>query len=47
MAEVTIDIGAGHALTSVITRKSADALGLRAGDDVTAVIKSTEIMVAK
>jgi molybdopterin-binding protein len=47
MAEVTVDIGAGHTLTSVITRRSADALGLRAGDQVTAVIKSTEIMVAK
>jgi molybdopterin-binding protein len=47
MAEVTVDIGAGHTLVSVITRRSADSLGLRAGDEVTVVIKSTEIMVAK
>jgi molybdopterin-binding protein len=47
MAEVVVDIGNGNALVSVITRKSADAMGLRVGDDVTAVIKSTEIMIAK
>jgi molybdopterin-binding protein len=47
MAEVNVDIGAGHTLVSVITRRSADAMGLRAGDDVTMVIKSTEVMVAK
>lgn len=47
MAELTIDIGAGHTLVSVITRRSADTMGLRAGDEVTAVIKSTEVMIAK
>ena len=47
MAEVNVDIGGGHTLVSVITRRSADAMGLRAGDDVTMVIKSTEVMVAK
>jgi molybdopterin-binding protein len=47
MAEVVVDIGAGHTLTSVITRRSADALGLRAGDEVTMVVKSTEVMIAK
>jgi molybdopterin-binding protein len=47
MAEVVVDIGGGQTLTSVITRQSAEALGLRVGDEVTIVIKSTEIMVAK
>ena len=47
MAEVTIDLGGGQRLVSVITRASADSLGLREGDAVTAVIKSTEVMVAK
>ncbi len=46
MAEVTIDIG-GHTLVAAITRDSAEALGLREGDRVTAVIKSTEIIVGK
>ena len=46
-SEVIVDIGGGNTLTSVITRRSADGMGLRAGDDVTVVIKPTEIMVAK
>ena len=47
MAEVSIDIGGGNTLTSVITRTSAEAMGLDVGQEVTAVIKSTEIIVAK
>ena len=47
MAEVTIDLGGGQSLVSVITRASAEDLGLREGDAVLAVVKSTEVMVAK
>ena len=47
MAQVSIDIGGGNTLTSVITRASAEEMGLEVGQEVTAVIKSTEIMVAK
>jgi len=47
MAEITIDIGSGKLLTSAITRGSAEALGLKEGDDVIAIIKSTEIIVGK
>jgi molybdopterin-binding protein len=47
MAEVTIELAGGQQLVSVITRASAEALGLREGDTVTAVIKSTEVMVAR
>jgi molybdate transport system regulatory protein len=46
MAEVTVDIG-GHVLVSVITRGSAERLGLKAGDTVTVIIKSTEVMLGK
>ena len=46
MAEVTIAIG-DQELVSVITSSSAKRLGLEKGDDVLAVIKSTEVMVAK
>jgi molybdopterin-binding protein len=45
MAEVTIDVG-NLELVSVITRESAERMGLAAGKEVTAVIKSTEVMVA-
>ena len=45
MAEIVIDIG-GHELVSVITTESAKRMGLAAGTTVTAVIKSTEVLVA-
>jgi molybdopterin-binding protein len=34
-------------IVSVITRSSAEDLGLKVGDQVTAVIKSTEVLIAK
>jgi molybdopterin-binding protein len=46
MAEVVVTVG-GLEVVSVITRASAEHLGLKAGDKVTAVIKSTEVMIAK
>ena len=46
MAEVQILIG-DQELVSVITRSSAERLGLRVGDEVFAVIKSTEVMLGK
>jgi molybdate transport system regulatory protein len=46
MAEVRIRIG-DQELVSVITRRSAERLGLRVGDEVFAVIKSTEVMIGK
>ncbi len=47
MAEVIIDLGDGREIVSVITRTSVQALELKEGDRVKAVIKSTEVMVAK
>jgi molybdate transport system regulatory protein len=46
MAEVRLQIGEQE-LVSVITRRSAERLGLKVGDDVYAVIKSTEVMIGK
>jgi len=45
MAEVQIAIDS-QILTSIITRASAERLGLHVGKTVLAVIKSTEVMVA-
>ncbi len=47
MAEVVIDIGGGKAIVSAITRGSVEALGIKEGDRVTAVIKATEVIVGK
>lgn len=46
MAHVTIRVGE-NVIESVITRRSADAMELKKGDKVTAVIKATEVLVAK
>lgn len=46
MAEVVLEV-AGQEIVSVITAGSADRLGLKAGDSVSAIIKSTEVMIAK
>jgi molybdopterin-binding protein len=46
MAEVIVTSG-GIDITSVITRGAVDAMDLREGDAVAAVIKSTEVMIEK
>lgn len=46
MAEVKLDVG-GQELVSIITRSSAERLRLSVGAEVLAVIKSTEIMIAR
>ncbi len=47
MAEVAIDIGNGLTVVSAITRGSVEAMGLKEGDQVVAVIKATEALVGK
>lgn len=47
MAEVVITLVGGTEVVSAITRGSAEALELKAGDAVSAVIKSTEIIIDK
>ena len=46
-AHVRIDIGNGIVITSSITNEAVDDLGLRAGDEAIAVIKASDVMVAK
>ena len=47
MAEVTVDIGYGNEIVSVITKASAERLGLQQGVEVTALIKSSEVLLAR
>jgi molybdopterin-binding protein len=46
-AHVRIDIGNGVVITSSITNEAVEDLGLAAGDDAIAVIKASDVMVAK
>ena len=46
MAEVTVDLG-GQDIVAAITKGSVERLGLKEGEEVTAIIKATEVMIAK
>lgn len=47
MATVVVRLDGGQEVTSVITKDSAEELGLAEGVQVTVVIKSTEVMLAR
>jgi molybdopterin-binding protein len=46
MAQIRLRIG-DQSLTAIITRDAIDVLRLRRGDEALAIIKSTEVMVAR
>lgn len=46
MAEVVMTVG-DFEVVSLISRTSAETLKLKTGDKVTAIIKATEVIVAK
>ena len=46
MCHVVVRVG-DHQIESIITRRSADELQLKKGERVTAVVKATEVMIAK
>ena len=46
MAHVVVRVGE-NLVESVITRRSAEEMALKKGDTVTAVVKATEVMLAK
>jgi len=45
-AEVIVRIAGGHDIASVITMTSLQALRLKKGSKVAAVVKATEVMIA-
>ena len=46
MARMVVKVGE-NVIESVITRQSAEELGLKYGDSVLVVVKSTEVMIQK
>jgi molybdopterin-binding protein len=46
MAEVVVAVG-NLEFVSAITRGSVDQMGIKVGDTVVAVVKSTEVMIQK
>jgi molybdopterin-binding protein len=46
MTIVVVDLDGGQQVTSSVTKQAVEELGLQPGSTVTAVIKSTEVMLA-
>ena len=42
-----LDIGGGHIVTASITNEAVDELQLKVGDQAWAVIKASDVMIAK
>jgi molybdopterin-binding protein len=47
MAKVSVEISGGTILNSIITVDSVNNLDLKKGDEIVAIIKSTEVMIGK
>jgi molybdopterin-binding protein len=45
-AEVTIEIAPGVEITSIITKSSAENLGIKDGSNAYALIKASDVMIA-
>ena len=45
-AEVVLDLGGGQTIVAVITRSSAEAMGLAVGQTAYAVVKASSVMMA-
>ncbi len=46
-AKVKVEVKVPITVTAVITKDSVEDLNLKEGDEVVAIIKSTEVMIAK
>ncbi|MFT8316181.1 MAG: TOBE domain-containing protein [Clostridium sp.] len=44
-AEVVVDIGGGNHITSIVSLESIEDLGIKEGSEVTALVKSTSVLL--
>ena len=45
--ELIIGLGSGDTLSSIITNEALNELGIREGSEITAIIKASDVMIAK
>ena len=45
-SEIIVELASGTEIVSIITKASADALGLQEGKEVYAIIKASNVMIA-
>lgn len=46
-SEVELDLGNGQTIVSIITKNSVENLGIKVGDEVTAIIKASSVILGK
>ncbi|AGK99385.1 TOBE domain-containing protein [Clostridium pasteurianum] len=44
-AEVVVEIAGGNKVTSIVSLDSVEELGIKEGAEVTAIVKSTDVMI--
>lgn len=45
--EVEVELGDGQRIVSIITKSSADRMDVKVGDEISAVVKASSVMLAK
>lgn len=46
-AHVKVELAPGRVITSSITNEAVDDLGLKVGDEVSAIVKSSDVIIGK
>ena len=47
MAQITVDIGGGNIITSLISAEAVKELDVKVGEEILALIKATSVMLGK
>jgi molybdate transport system regulatory protein len=47
MAKVKVEITVPATVTAMISKEAAEDLGIKVGDQIEAIVKATEVMIAK
>lgn len=45
--EVEVELGDGQRLVSIITKRSADNMDIKVGDEIAAIVKASSVMLGK
>jgi molybdopterin-binding protein len=46
-AKIKLDLGNGNCITSIVSLDWLEEMGIKIGDDASAIVKSTEVMIGK
>lgn len=46
-AKIKLDLGNGNIITSIVSLDWLEGMGIKIGDEASAIVKSTEVMIGK